>query len=297
MFEPSPVVLVKPEDQKQLTMLYEPPPERQRQRQEPVPLPKSEGTLDSQSKPQPPPPRPEPLQAPREEWLMPKTQATPKRGSDEDSGGSGDAEKQLEARALPPIGIPKFPEQPKEPPRQQPMLEPIPQPKAAPNQQAQLQLPVVAPPSRGTDAILRDMARQQAEGGGQGSGGVGTGIPDANNPNFNMPGPQILSDTMGVDFDPYLLRVYLIVQRNWYSVIPEIARMGRKGRVVLEFTIHKDGSVDNLQMMDGSGTSSMDSAALSSIRFSNPFPPLPAEFPGGFVHLRFGYFYNMSPNF
>jgi len=30
---------------------------------------------------------------------------------------------------------------------------------------------------------------------------------------------------------------------------------------------------------------------------SNPFPPLPAEFPGSFVQLRFGYFYNMSPNF
>ena len=298
MFEPSKVVLVKPEEQKQLTMLYEPTPEQQRQRQEPVPLPKSEGTLDSQSQPQTPPPRPEPLLAPPEEWLMPKAPVTPQRGSDEDSGAQGDEEKQLEARALPPIGIPKFPEQPREPPRQQPMLEPIPQPKPAPNaSQAQLQLPVVAPPSRGTDAILRDMAKQQAEGGGKGLGGVGTGVPDTSSPDFNMPGPQILSDTMGVDFDPYMLRVYLIVQRNWYSVIPEIARIGRKGRVVLEFTIRKDGSVDNLQMMDGSGTSSMDSAALSSIRLSNPFPPLPAEFPGGFVQLRFGYFYNMSPNF
>ena len=97
--------------------------------------------------------------------------------------------------------------------------------------------------------------------------------------------------------DRYLLGVYLSVQRNWYAVIPEIARLGRKGRVILQFTIRKDGSVDGLQMMDGSGTSSMDSAALSSIRLSNPFPPLPAEFPGDNILLRFGYYYNMRPEY
>jgi TonB family protein len=139
------------------------------------------------------------------------------------------------------------------------------------------------------------MARQHASG--QGNAGTGGYVePDPGNPNFNMPGPQILSDTMGVDFDPYLLRVYLIVRRNWYSVIPEIARLGRQGRVALQFSIRRDGAVPDVVLTSGSGTDSMDSAALSSIRLSNPFPPLPAEFPGGEIRLRFVYFYNIDPD-
>jgi TonB family protein len=198
------------------------------------------------------------------------------------------------AREVPLIGIPEFPEERNEPTEKQPSLETLPVPKNTTTDQAQLRLPDLTSPSRGTDALLREMARQHAEGGGT---RTGDGFPavDPNNPDFNLPGPQILSDTMGVDFDPYLLRVYLIVRRNWYSVIPEIARLGRQGRVVLEFSIQRNGNVPNLVLIVGSGTESLDSGALASIRLSNPFPALPAEYPGGEVRLRFVYFYNMRP--
>jgi TonB family protein len=195
-----------------------------------------------------------------------------------------------------PIGIPKFPEVTKQPPRQEPSLETLPKPKQEPPAEAQLRLPEISQPSRGTDAILRDMAKQHAQGGGGLGGGISI-TPDPNNPNFNMPGPQILSDTKGVNFDPYLLRIYLIVKRNWESVIPEIARLGRKGRVILQFNISKNGTVVNLNMMSGSGTSSMDAAALSSIQLSSPFPPLPPEYPDNDILLRFGYYYNMEPEY
>jgi protein TonB len=98
---------------------------------------------------------------------------------------------------------------------------------------------------------------------------------------------------MGVDFHPYLLRVYLIVRRNWYSVIPEIARLGKQGRVALEFSIERNGRVPDLVLRVGSGTDSLDSAAMASIRLSNPFPALPAEFPGEDIRLRFVYLYNI----
>jgi len=281
------IVVVKPEEK--LTMLYEPPPERPKLPAPPVKpmtLPRMAGSPDSQlERPAPPPPN----------RLIEPPQGRPQPAK---PPGSPDNQDELMARKLEPIGIPNFPDASKVPPKAQPSLENLPKPKEAPAPtEAQLRLPNLAPASRGTDAILREMAKQHAEGGGKGMGGAGTIAPDTSNPNFNLPGPQILSDTMGVDFDPYLLRVYLIVQRNWYSVIPEIARLGRKGRAVLQFTIRKDGSVEGLQMMDGSGTGSMDSAALSSIRLSNPFPPLPAEFPGNNILLRFGYYYNMQPEY
>jgi TonB family protein len=299
------IVMLTPEE-KEVTMLYAPPlprPEPQLQAPpappaQPRTLPRSAGSDESElekltpgSSPErlvepPPAPRPQPPEPARES-------AEQRRQREEQQARA--AERQTEDQEDM-FGIPRFPEIARTPPRQQPSLETLPRPNDRPREQAQLRLEELAPPSRGTDAMLRDMARQRAEGGGQSSGSI-TAPYDPSNPNFNLPGPQILSDTMGVDFDPYLLRVYLIVRRNWYSVIPEIARLGRKGRVVLQFQIARNGSVTGLTMMDGSGTESMDAAALSSIRLSNPFPDLPSEYPGGEILLRFGYYYNMQPEY
>jgi TonB family protein len=235
---------------------------------------------------EPPSPRPEPP--------APRPRESASDNAEERRLQQEQAREAERARQEDMFGIPRFPEIARTPPRQEPSLERLPKLESPPRETAQLRLPELAPPSRGTDAILRDMARQRAEGGTQGF--ETTPVPyDPSNPNFNMPGPQILSDTMGVDFDPYLLRVYLIVRRNWYSVIPQIAQMGRKGRVILQFVIAKNGGVSALTLMDGSGTESMDAAALSSINLSNPFPALPPEYPGGEILLRFGYYYNMQP--
>lgn len=277
-------MILKPEEQRQATVLYEPQQQRPKPKLQAPPLPEraAEPNLKAQLAPEqqpvPTPPR----------AIQPPTPPKPAQPS-EPAGGQG---KDLVARSMEPIGIPDFPKEAPEPPKQRPAFEPI--PKEKDNPEARLQVPELAAPSRGTDDILRDIAKQHAEGRGLGTGGGQMEV-DPNNPDFNLPGPQILSDTMGVDFDPYLLRVYLSVRRNWYAVIPEIARMGRKGRVVLTFSIMRNGSVPDLALTLGSGTSSMDSAALSSIRLSNPFPPLPAEFPGSNIQLRFVYFYNMRP--
>jgi hypothetical protein len=44
---------------------------------------------------------------------------------------------------------------------------------------------------------------------------------------------EILSNTMGVNFAPYLQRVLHEVRRNWYTLIPEVARapLMKKGKV------------------------------------------------------------------
>ena len=280
---PKKIVLIPPKD-KEMTMLFEPPPERPRLQEPRMPqvpktLPRADGSRDSNlEKLAPPPP-----QSAKE----PEKPPSPPPGPE--------IKPQPQVTQMEPIGIPKFPEPAKQPPKQEPSLESVPKPKQEPPAEAQLRLPQLTDPSRGTDAILRDMAKEHAQGGrGLGGGGV-TVAPDPNNPNFNMPGPQILSDTMGVDFDPYLLRIYLVVRNNWYSVIPEIARLGRKGRVVLQFNITRNGTVTNLTIMSGSGTPSMDAAAMSSIQLSSPFPPLPPEFPGNDILLRYGYYYNMQP--
>lgn len=114
------------------------------------------------------------------------------------------------------------------------------------------------------------------------------------NPNFSTDGPIILSDTLGVDFGPYLARVVYNVKRNWYAVIPETARLGQKGRVSIVFEILKDGSVPELRLVASSGSDPLDRAALASIRASNPFPPLPDEFTGQHLVLQFIFLYNLG---
>jgi TonB family protein len=186
-----------------------------------------------------------------------------------------------------------------------------PPPKKEPQQEAQLRLNNVKPPDLSGVPHIRIPAStpgqaiqqsiQDAIQNPSGPGAVGPGdSPDQFqniNPSFSTSGPIILSDTRGVNFGPYLARVIYIVRRNWYSVIPESARLGEKGRVALVFEIVNDGSVPQLRLLASSGSTALDQAALASIRASNPFPPLPQQFTGKHLVLEFIYFYNMGSNY
>lgn len=107
-------------------------------------------------------------------------------------------------------------------------------------------------------------------------------------------GFEVLSDTMGVDFGPYLQRVLHDVRENWYNIIPEAARppLMKKGKVAIEFAITRDGRVAGLKLDSSSGDVALDRAAWGGITGSNPFPPLPPEFKGQYIALRFRFFYN-----
>ena len=102
---------------------------------------------------------------------------------------------------------------------------------------------------------------------------------------------EILSDTQGVDFGPYLQRILQDVKDNWYRLIPESAEM-KKGKLAIEFAITKDGKIADMQLRATSGDIALDRAAWGGITASNPFPPLPSEFNGPYLALRFRFYYN-----
>ena len=106
---------------------------------------------------------------------------------------------------------------------------------------------------------------------------------------------ELLSDPMGVDFKPYLIQVLAAVRRNWFNILPEGARMGQRGRTVVQFSIAKDGSVPKLVIHFPSGNEPLDRAAVAGISASNPFPPLPLEYRGNVLRLQLVFSYNM-PN-
>jgi TonB family protein len=125
-----------------------------------------------------------------------------------------------------------------------------------------------------------------SQGGSSGDFGLGTGAHGR-----QMGGLEVLSDTMGVDFGPYLQRVIHDVKQNWYNAIPQSAEM-KHGNLIIEFAITKDGKVAGMKLVDSSGDVPLDRAAWAGITGSDPFPALPSEFGGQYLALRFRFYYN-----
>lgn len=172
----------------------------------------------------------------------------------------------------------------------------------APNQTAQMQAPPAERPrpsfggglSAGS-AIEQAARASVANRGGFSGGGNGGEYGLSQRGGFKAAsGAEIITDTRGVDFGPYLARVKEVVKSNWYNIIPESARppILKKGKVAIRFFIMKDGSVASMQWEGSSGDVSLDRAAWGAITASHPFPPLPKEFSGDYLGLRFHFYYN-----
>jgi TonB family protein len=106
-------------------------------------------------------------------------------------------------------------------------------------------------------------------------------------------GAEILSDTMGVDFAPYLRRMRSDIERNWIPLIPAKANRPelKKGTVGIRITILPDGKIGSMKLETSSGDVDFDKAAWFAITSESVFPPLPQEFHGPNLELRLGFFY------
>jgi TonB family protein len=109
--------------------------------------------------------------------------------------------------------------------------------------------------------------------------------------NHTQDSVEILSDTLGIDFGPYIQRIIQEVRAKWFSLIPVSDQM-KKGNLAIQFDIAKDGKVADMRLVASSGDKDLDRSAWGSITASNPFPPLPSEFTGPYLALRFRFYYN-----
>jgi TonB family protein len=100
--------------------------------------------------------------------------------------------------------------------------------------------------------------------------------------------PEVLSDAMGVDFTAYFHESVLPSLRpNWRGMVRQ-KRLAPSAswKIVAEFTILKDGSLNGLKLAESSGDPDADQAALDAITNSAPFAALPAEFKGESLAVR-----------
>jgi TonB family protein len=204
------------------------------------------------------------------------------------SGAPKQEAAQQQAQAMP-QGVPQ-----QGPPQQQPPQQnqqQFTQQQPPPRQTQQQPNPFATYRNGSASSAIENATRAAAAGHGTG-GDYGNGFSD---PNTNNQGAlDILSDTQGVDFGPYLQRVVHDVKMNWYSIIPEEAKwpLFKQGNLAIDFVITKDGKVAGMTLRLPSGDVALDRAAWGGITASNPFPPLPKEFTGENLALRFHFYYN-----
>jgi hypothetical protein len=218
--------------------------------------------------------------------------------------------------ASPPPGLPGAPgPQAAQPAPSQPaagagQMQPEPRQQPAPTQQFAQAQPSATPNIRNefskysgsmsAGSAIQEATRAAAAargGGQQGTGGdFGLGEGAHGRPSGNL---EILSDTLGVDFAPYMQRLKIAIYKHWYEVMPPsvFPPTYKKGKLTIEFAILPDGKVAGMQLVADSGDTALDRAAWGGITGSNPFPPLPTDFinnGGKYLSLRCTFIYNMQ---
>ena len=107
-------------------------------------------------------------------------------------------------------------------------------------------------------------------------------------------GVEVLSDTQGVDFGPYIRRILGDIKRNWLPLIPEEARppLNKQGETLIRFTILSDGRIAAMNLDGSSQDTAIDRACWGGITGVGQFPPLPANFKGPSLELRVDFLTN-----
>lgn len=90
----------------------------------------------------------------------------------------------------------------------------------------------------------------------------------------------------GSRFSWYVEAVQRRISRNWLQSTVDPSVMWAP-RVVVTFTILRDGSVTNIQIMQSSNNYSVDNSAIRAVRDSSPLDRLPAGYSGSEVHVEF----------
>ena len=107
-------------------------------------------------------------------------------------------------------------------------------------------------------------------------------------------GVEILTDTQGVDFGPYVRKALAIIKKNWIPLIPEEARppANMQGETFIRFSILPDGKISAMHLDGSSQHTNIDRAAWGAITAVGQFPLLPTEFTRPHLELRISFLTN-----
>jgi TonB family protein len=101
-------------------------------------------------------------------------------------------------------------------------------------------------------------------------------------------------ETQWYDWGEYAESMVSRIRVNWYNNMPELLRTGLKGNVTIRFTIHRDGHLSDVTILNSSMVPPYDFAAKKAIELSSPLNPLPKDFPMATERVTCGFYYNME---
>jgi TonB family protein len=102
-------------------------------------------------------------------------------------------------------------------------------------------------------------------------------------------------ETQWYDWGEYAQSMVSKIRINWYDLMPPLIRTGMKGVVTIRFTIQRDGSITDVEMLNSSTVPPYDFAAKKAIELSSKLNPLPKDFPESSERVTCMFFYNSEP--
>jgi hypothetical protein len=89
---------------------------------------------------------------------------------------------------------------------------------------------------------------------------------------------DILSDTQGVDFGPYMRQALQTIRKLWISSLPEEVAHAIKSptETLIRFTVSRDGTISAMELVESAHQIGVDRAAWGSIVGVGQLPSLPA---------------------
>ncbi len=129
---------------------------------------------------------------------------------------------------------------------------------------------------------------------GTGEQGPDLGNAGGGEKGFAKDGP-ISFETTWYDWGDYAQSMVARIRVNWYNLMPDLLRTGMQGVVTIRFTIHRDGHISDVTILQSSGVPPYDFAAKKAIENSSPLNPLPKDFPMASERVTAMFYYNLEP--
>lgn len=148
-------------------------------------------------------------------------------------------------------------------------------------------------PTQSAGDMVENAVRSARPGGGS-PGGIRSSTRGGGE--VGMGPAEILSDTQGVNFNPYLQRILREIYDVWIPLIPEEARppLMKSGVTMIRFKILPDGTIGGVYLDGSTHDEALNRAAWGSITGVGQFPPLPPQFHGPNLELRIHYLVNQK---
>ena len=138
---------------------------------------------------------------------------------------------------------------------------------------------------------IREIGKVASLGGKEGLDLNGNG---GGEKGFAENGP-ISFETQWFDWGEYAEGMVRRIRVNWLSIMPAQIKDGIKGHLFIRMTIHRDGRLSDIEILQSSGVPPYDFAAKKALEMSSPIAPLPKDFPNESERVTFGFFYNEEP--